>query len=679
MYTAVHNHTRTPARAPRLSGYAVTAASAASAPLKRAQRRHSTVTKQVQQLDRVIIRFAGDSGDGMQLAGDRFTQETATFGNDLSTLPNFPAEIRAPAGTLPGVSSFQLHFADHDILTPGDAPDVLVAMNPAALKANIGDLPRGADIIANTDEFTKRNLAKVGYPENPLADGSLSGYQLHALPITSVTVKALENFEVSRKEAERAKNMFALGLLSWLYNRPVEGTMKFLESKFAARPQIMQANKAAFRAGWNYGETTEAFSVQYEVKPATLTPGTYRNITGNSALAYGLVAASRRSGLPLFLGAYPITPASDVLHELARLKRFGVRTFQAEDEISGVGAALGASFGGGLGVTTTSGPGMCLKAETVGLAVAVELPLVVCDIQRAGPSTGMPTKTEQADLLMALYGRNGESPLVVVAPATPGDCFTTALEATRIAVKYRTPVIILSDGYLANGSEPWRIPEIAALPDLRAEFSFATPAGTGDRTADSAAAAVGDRAADRAARPFLPFQRDPRTLARPWAIPGTPGLEHRIGGIEKADGTGTISYDPDNHDKMVRLRQAKIDGIAADIPPLEVDDPDGDAKVLVLGWGSTFGSIGAAVRRVRLAGGSVAQAHLRHLSPFPANIGEVLRAYDKVLVPEINLGQLALVLRGRFLVDVISYNRVRGLPFRAAELAGVIQEVISNV
>ncbi len=624
------------------------------------------MTKQVQQRDRVIIRFAGDSGDGMQLAGDRFTQETASFGNDLSTLPNFPAEIRAPAGTLPGVSSFQLHFADHDILTPGDAPDVLVAMNPAALKANIGDLPRGADIIANTDEFTKRNLAKVGYPENPLEDGSLSAYQLHALPITSVTVKALESFEVSRKEAERAKNMFALGLLSWLYNRPVEGTMKFLESKFAAKPQIMQANKAAFRAGWNYGETTEAFSVQYEVKPATLAPGTYRNITGNGALSYGLVAASRRSGLPLFLGSYPITPASDILHELSRHKRFGVRTFQAEDEIGGVGAALGAAFGGALGVTTTSGPGMCLKAETIGLAVSVELPLIVCDIQRAGPSTGMPTKTEQADLLMALYGRNGESPVAVVAPATPSDCFDIAIEAVRIAVKYRTPVIILSDGYLANGSEPWRIPQVADLPKLRDEFSFSSPAEW-----------RGSSGADKPQ--FLPFQRDPRTLARPWAIPGMPGLEHRIGGIEKADVSGTISYDPDNHDRMVRLRQAKIDGIAADIDPLEVDDPDGDARVLVLGWGSTFGSIGAAVRRVRLAGGSIAQAHLRHLSPFPANIGEVLRAYDKVLIPEINLGQLALVLRGRFLVDVISYNRVRGLPFRAAELAGVIQEVISNV
>ena len=622
------------------------------------------MAKQVQQLDRVIIRFAGDSGDGMQLAGDRFTQETAAFGNDLSTLPNFPAEIRAPAGTLPGVSSFQLHFADHDILTPGDAPDVLVAMNPAALKANVGDLPRGADIIANTDEFSKRNLSRVGYGENPLEDGSLDAYNIHAVPVTSMTVKALEDFKISRKEAERAKNMFALGLLSWLYNRPLEGTVKFLESKFAGKPEIMRANIAAFQAGWNYGETTEAFSVQYEVKPASVEPGTYRNITGNLALAYGLVAASRRSGLPLFLGSYPITPASDILHELSKLKRFGVRTFQAEDEIAGVGAALGAAFGGALGVSTTSGPGMTLKMETIGLAVSVELPLIICDIQRAGPSTGMPTKTEQADLLMVLYGRNGESPVPVLAPSTPSDCFDTALEAVRIATKYRTPVIILSDGYLANGSEPWRIPEVSDLPRLRDEFSYSKPQ---------------EWRGDDGKVEFLPFRRDPETLARPWAIPGMPGLEHRIGGIEKADGAGTISYDPDNHDKMVRLRQAKVDGIARDIGPLEVDDPDGAARVLVLGWGSTYGSIGAAVRRVRTTGGSVAQAHLRYLNPFPANLGEVLAAYEKVLVPEINLGQLALLLRGRYHADVISYNRVRGLPFRAAELAGVIQDVITDV
>src|SRR5689334_3137080 len=557
---------------------------AASAPGGKGVQPHVT-TKQVKQLDRVIIRFAGDSGDGMQLAGDRFTQETAAFGNDLSTLPNFPAEIRAPAGTLPGVSSFQVHFADHDILTPGDAPDVLVAMNPAALQANLADVPRGADIIANTDEFTKRNLSRVGYEASPLEDGSLSNYNLHAVPVTSMTVKALEEFDITRKDAERAKNMFALGLLSWLYNRPVESTIAFLESKFAGKPEIMKANKAAFQAGWNYGETTEAFSVQYEIKPAQLKRGTYRNITGNSALAIGLVAASRRSGLPLFLGSYPITPASDILHELSKLKRFGVRTFQAEDEIGGVGAALGASFGGALGVTSTSGPGMALKGETIGLAVSVELPLIVCDIQRAGPSTGMPTKTEQADLLMALYGRNGESPVAVIAPATPSDCFDTALEAVRIAVKYRTPVIILSDGYLANGSEPWRIPEVAGLPKLRDEFSFSSPAEwTGEDGKPE----------------FRPFLRNPQTLARPWAIPGTPGLEHRVGGIEKADVTGDISYDPVNHDRMVRLRQAKVDGVADTAGPLVVDDPADPngrtADVLVLGWGSTYGPISAAVR-----------------------------------------------------------------------------------
>jgi 2-oxoglutarate/2-oxoacid ferredoxin oxidoreductase subunit alpha len=622
------------------------------------------VTKQVQQLDHVIIRFAGDSGDGMQLAGDRFTQETAIFGNDLSTQPNFPAEIRAPAGTLAGVSSFQLHFADHDILTPGDAPDVLIAMNPAALKANVSDLPRGGDLIVNTDEFTKRNLTKVGYQVNPLEDGSLEQYNVHAVPITSMTVKALEAFDITRKDAERAKNMFALGMLSWLYDRPADGTFSFLKAKFASKPEIMAANVAAFQAGWNFGETTEAFPARYEVKPAPLTPGTYRNISGNTALAYGLVAASQLAGLPLFLGSYPITPASDILHELAKHKRFGVRTFQAEDEIAAVGAALGASFGGSLSVTSTSGPGMLLKAETIGLAVSVELPLIVCDIQRAGPSTGMPTKTEQTDLLPAMFGRNGESPVPIVAPASPADCFHAAIEAARIAVKYRTPVILLSDGYLANGSEPWRIPDTASLPDLSAEFSFAAPAGPAGPGEQSGA--------------FEPFRRDPVTLARPWAIPGTPGLEHRIGGIEKADITGEISYDPDNHDRMVRLRQAKIDGIAADIEPLAVDDPEGSARVLVLGWGSTYGAIGAAVRRVRNAGHAVAQAHLRHLNPFPPNLGEVLRRYDKVLVPEINLGQLALLLRGRYLVDVISYNRVRGLPFQAAELAGVIEDVIGH-
>ncbi|MGW2199122.1 2-oxoacid:acceptor oxidoreductase subunit alpha, partial [Streptosporangium sp. NPDC001682] len=523
---------------------------------------------------------------------------------------------------------------------------------------NLSDLPRGADIIANTDEFTKRNLQKVGYAVSPLEDDSLAAWRVHSVPLTSLTVKALEGFALSKKDAERSKNMFALGLLSWLYHRPTEATIQFLETKFAKKPDIAKANIAAFQAGWNYGETTESFSVSYEVKPAKLPPGVYRNISGNQALAYGLIAASVQSRLPLFLGSYPITPASDILHELSKHKRFGIRTFQAEDEIAGVGAALGASFGGALGITTTSGPGVALKAETVGLAVTTELPLIVVDVQRAGPSTGMPTKTEQTDLLMAMYGRNGESPLPIIAPSTPSDCFDAAVEAARIAVKYRTPVMLLSDGYLANGSEPWKVPDAADLPDISTEF------------------ASGPNAEDGVT--FLPFKRDPETLARPWAIPGTAGLEHRIGGIEKAEGTGNISYDPDNHDRMVRIRQAKIDGIAHDIPALEVDDPDGDARVLVLGWGSTYGPIAAAARRIRKAGGKVAQAHLRHVNPLPANTGEVLRAYDKVLLPEINLGQLALLLRARFLVDIISYNRVRGLPFKAEELAGVIQDVIDS-
>jgi 2-oxoglutarate ferredoxin oxidoreductase subunit alpha len=614
--------------------------------------------KEVRQLDRVVIRFAGDSGDGMQLTGDRFTSETAAFGNDLSTLPNFPAEIRAPAGTMPGVSSFQLHFADHDIMTPGDAPDVLVAMNPAALRANAADLAPGATVIVNTDEFTTRSVAKAGYSANPLEDGSLSAYAVQAVPLTSTTVRALAEFDVSKKDAERAKNMFALGLLSWMYNRPTEGTIRFLERKFARKPEIAAANLAAFRAGYNYGDTTEAFAVSYEVKPAPLAPGTYRNISGNLALAYGLVAASVRSGLPLFLGAYPITPASDILHELAKHKRFGVRTFQAEDEIAGIGAALGAAFGGALGVTTSSGPGISLKSETIGLAVSLELPLVICDIQRGGPSTGLPTKTEQSDLLQAMFGRNGEAPVPIVAPRSPADCFDAAIEAVRIATTYRTPVMLLSDGYLANGSEPWRIPDVASLPPLDVEFTTAPNGPDGE---------------------FLPYLRDPQTLARPWAVPGTPGLEHRIGGIEKADRTGVISYDPDNHDLMVRLRQAKVDGIARSLPPLEVDDPGGDARVLVIGWGSTYGPIGAACRRARRAGLSVAQVHLRHVNPLPEDLGDILRRYDRVVCPEMNSGQLALLLRARYLVDVHSYTQVRGLPFRAGELADVLKGVITGV
>ncbi|MEV5955664.1 2-oxoacid:acceptor oxidoreductase subunit alpha [Streptomyces sp. NPDC051987] len=616
--------------------------------------------KAVRRLDRVIIRFAGDSGDGMQLTGDRFTSETASFGNDLSTLPNFPAEIRAPAGTLPGVSSFQLHFADHDILTPGDAPNVLVAMNPAALKANIGDLPRGAEIIVNTDEFTKRAMQKVGYATSPLEDGSLDGYSLHPVPLTTLTVEALKEFDLSRKEAERSKNMFALGLLSWMYHRPTEGTERFLKQKFARKPEVMNANLAAFRAGWNFGETTEDFAVSYEIAPATTAfpVGTYRNISGNLALAYGLVTASRQADLPLFLGSYPITPASDILHELSKHKNFGVRTFQAEDEIAGIGAALGAAFGGSLAVTTTSGPGVALKSETVGLAVSLELPLLVVDIQRGGPSTGLPTKTEQADLLQAMYGRNGEAPVPVIAPRTPADCFDAALEAARIALTYRTPVMLLSDGYLANGSEPWRIPELEELPDLRVRFASGPNHTLEDGT-----------------EVFWPYKRDPQTLARPWAVPGTPGLEHRIGGIEKQDGTGNISYDPANHDFMVRTRQAKIDGI--DVPDIEVDDPDG-ARTLVLGWGSTYGPITAAVRRLRAAGEPIAQAHLRHLNPFPRNLGAVLKGYDKVVIPEMNLGQLATLIRAKYLVDAHSYNQVNGMPFKAEQLATALKEAIHD-
>ncbi|MBA2716354.1 MAG: 2-oxoacid:acceptor oxidoreductase subunit alpha [Propionibacteriales bacterium] len=620
------------------------------------------MTKQVKQLDRVIIRFAGDSGDGMQLTGDRFTQETAAFGNDLSTLPNFPAEIRAPAGTLPGVSSFQLHFADHDILTPGDAPDVLVAMNPAALRANVKDLAAGASIIVDSHDFTARNLTRAGYTANPLEDSSLDKYSLHCVDLTAMTVEAINSFGLSRKDAARTKNMFALGLLSWLYGRPVGSTEAYLAKRFATKPDIRDANLAAFKAGWNYGETTEGFAVSYEVKPAPMRAGTYRNITGNVALSYGLVASSVRSGLPLFLGAYPITPASDILHELSKHKRFGVVTFQAEDEIAGIGAALGASFGGALGVTTTSGPGIALKSETIGLAVSLELPLVVVDVQRGGPSTGLPTRTEQSDLLQAMFGRNGEAPVAIVAPQSPGDCFDAAVEAARIAVTFRTPVMLLSDGYLANGSEPWQLPDLDDVPAIHP--SFATAANHETESGD---------------REFWPYNRDPETLARPWAIPGTPDLEHRVGGLEKADGHGNISYDPTNHDLMVRTRQAKIDRIADTIGPLEVDDPSGQARLLVLGWGSTYGPIGAACRRLRELGRDVAQAHLRHLNPFPSNLGDVLGGYDRVVVPEMNLGQLALLLRAKYLVDVIGYNQVRGMPFTSTELEAVFTTTVEEL
>ena len=618
----------------------------------------TTGERSVQKLERVVIRFAGDSGDGMQLTGDRFTGETAAYGNDLATLPNFPAEIRAPAGTLPGVSSFQLHFADYDILTPGDRPDVLVAMNPAALKANVADLPPGGMLIVNTDEFDKRHLAKVGYLANPLEDGSLEQYTVHKVPMATLTRGALESTGLSKKDAERSKNMFALGLLSWMYHRPTEGTERFLRDKFAKRPELAEANVLAFRAGWNFGETTETFATTYEVAPAALPAGTYRQITGNVALAYGIVAAGRQASMQVFLGSYPITPASDILHELSKHKAFGVTTFQAEDEISGVGAALGAAFGGSLGVTTTSGPGLALKSETIGLAVALELPLLVVDVQRGGPSTGLPTKTEQADLLQALYGRNGESPVPVIAPQSPGDCFDAVVEAVRVALTYRTPVLLLSDGSLANGSEPWLVPDVDALPDLRVEFATEpnAPDGSGE---------------------FWPYLRDPETLARAWAIPGTAGLEHRIGGLEKADGTGHISYDPANHDRMVRIRQAKIDGI--DVPDIEVDGPSGDAEVLTIGWGSTYGPIGAGCRRVRRNSMSIAQAHLRYLNPFPANLGDVLHRYRKVIVPEMNLGQLAMLLRARYLVDAQSYTKVAGLPFKAEELEHLFTDTVRGV
>jgi 2-oxoglutarate ferredoxin oxidoreductase subunit alpha len=608
------------------------------------------VAKTVEERERVVVRFAGDSGDGMQLTGDRFTNATAILGNDLATLPDFPAEIRAPRGTLHGVSAFQIQFASRDILTPGDEPNVLVAMNPAALRTNIDLLEKGGTVIANEDEFTERNLAKAGYASNPLDDGSLAGYQLYRVPMESLTLRATEGIAgVTKREAERAKNFFALGLVSWMYGRPTEVTEKWIEKKFASLPEIRDANLAAFRAGWNFGETTELFAVQYEVKPAPAVPGVYRNVSGAAALAWGLIAASARSGLPLFYASYPITPASEQLHELSRHKNFGVRTVQAEDEIAAANLALGAAFGGQLGVTGTSGPGMDLKAETIGLAVALELPMVIVDVQRAGPSTGMPTKNEAADLLMAMHGRHGESPIPIVAACTPAQCFEAAMEAARIAITYRTPVILLSDTFLANSSEPWLIPAVDELPEIDPAFA------TGPNSDEG----------------FLPYLRDER-LARPWAIPGTPGLEHRIGGLEKEDVTGNISYDPSNHELMTQLRAAKVQKIADDTPPLSVDDPDG-AELLVLGWGSTFGSIQAAARRVRARGERVATAHLIHLNPFPRNLGDVLAEYGKIVVPELNMGQLVKMIRAEFLTPAEGYSKVQGLPFGIAELEREIE------
>jgi 2-oxoglutarate/2-oxoacid ferredoxin oxidoreductase subunit alpha len=611
--------------------------------------------KDVEEKDRIVIRFAGDSGDGMQLTGDRFTNATAVLGNDLATLPDFPAEIRAPAGTVHGVSAFQIQFASEDITTPGDHPNVLVAMNPAALKADLHLLQKGGTVIVNEDAFVQRNVEKAGFSSNPLEDGTLEGYQVYKVPMTSITVRAVEELGLTRKEAERSKNMFALGLVSWMYGRPIDVTLNWLHKKFGDKPQVYDANVAAFKAGYNFGETTELFAHSYQVKPAPAEPGVYRNVSGAQALALGLVAASQRSGLSLFYASYPITPASELLHELSRLKNFGVRTLQAEDEIAAANVALGAAFVGQLGVTGTSGPGMDLKAETLGLAVALELPMVIVDVQRAGPSTGMPTKTEAADLLQAMYGRHGESPVPIVAPSSPSRCFDAAIEAVRIAVKYRTPVILLSDTFLSNSSEPWLIPDADTLPTIDPGFATGPNAGT----------------------EFLPYLRD-ENLARPWAIPGTPGLRHRIGGLEKEDGTGDISYEPENHELMTELRAAKVAGIAKDVSALEVDDPEGDATLLVLGWGSTWGTIRAAARRVRDQGKKVAVAHLFHLNPFPSNIADVVRRYPKVLIPEMNSGQLALLIRGRFLVDAQSYTKVQGLPIFAEDLEQEILKVMTG-
>jgi 2-oxoglutarate ferredoxin oxidoreductase subunit alpha len=607
--------------------------------------------KTVVEKERVVVRFAGDSGDGMQLTGDRFTNATAVLGNDLATLPDFPAEIRAPAGTLAGVSAFQIHFASRDIVTPGDAPNVLVAMNPAALKTNLRDLEKGGTLIVNEDAFIDRNLEKAGYASDPLKDGSLDGYQVYEVPMTSITVRATEGIDITKKDAERAKNMFALGLVSWMYGRPTDVTIRWIEQKFVGKPAILDANVAAFKAGYNFGETTELFAHTYEVKPAPASPGTYKNVNGNTALAWGLIAASVKSGLPIFYSSYPITPASELLHELSRHKNFGVRTLQAEDEIAACGAALGAAFGGHLGVTGTSGPGLDLKQEMIGLAVMLELPMIIVDIQRAGPSTGMPTKTEAADLLAAMWGRHGESPLPIVAARTPSECFDAAIEAVRISVKYRTPVILLSDTFLGNSSEPWLLPDLDTLPEI--DPKFATQPNHDDG--------------------FMPYLRDDN-LARPWVVPGTPGLRHRIGGLEKEDVTGNISYDAINHERMTELRAAKVAKVAEDIPPLEVDDPDGDAELLVLGWGSTYGSVIAGIRRVRAKGKKVAAAHLMHLNPLPANTAEVLRSYRKVLIPEMNSGQLWRIVRADYLVDADLFSKMQGQPIHASEIEHEIEE-----
>ena len=607
-----------------------------------------------EEIGDVVIRFAGDSGDGMQLTGDRFTDASAVFGNDLATMPNFPAEIRAPAGTIAGVSSFQVHISSHETLTPGDRPGVLVAMNPAALKANIKELVPGGTLIVNEDSFEVRNLEKAGYIGNPLDDGSLAAYRVIQIPMTSITMEATKDLGVKPRDAQRAKNLFALGLVSWMYTRPVDTTIAWIEKKFAGKEKVVAANIAAFRAGFNFGETAELFDHPYAVAPARLEPGVYRNISGNVATAFGLIAASQCAKLPLFYASYPITPASDILHELSNLKNFGVRTIQSEDEIAAIGAVVGAAFAGQLAVTATSGPGVDLKAETLGLAVSAELPLLIIDVQRGGPSTGLPTKTEQADLMLAMYGRHGEAPMPIVAAKSPSHCFDATIEAARIALKYRTPVFLLTDGFLANGAEPWRLPSVSDLPDISVPFAL-SPNHEGE---------------------FWPFLRDPETLARPWAIPGTEGLEHRIGGIEKQDGSGNIDYDPGNHELMTQLRAAKVAGIAKDIPLVEVDDPS-SASLLVLGWGSTWGVAQQAVRQARARGLSVAHAHLVHVNPFPTNLGEVLARYQHCLIPEMNMGQLARLVRAEFLVDAKTISKVQGLPFRASEIEEAIVETLN--
>jgi 2-oxoglutarate ferredoxin oxidoreductase subunit alpha len=610
----------------------------------------SKVKHRIEELETVTIRFAGDSGDGMQLTGTQFSNTTALVGNDLGTFPDFPAEIRAPAGTLPGVSAYQICFSSRDIRTPGDQPDVLVAMNPAALKVHLPDLPEGGMILVNTDAFTEQNLKKAGYATNPLEDGSLAKYRVFKIPISTVNMSALREVNLPAKDKERCKNFWALGLMYWLFDRPLEPTLRWIEEKFKKNPELAKANATALRAGYAYADASEIFTTHYRVKKARIAPGVYRKITGNEALALGLIAASELAGRPLLYASYPITPASDILHELAMHKNFGVRTFQAEDEIAAVCAALGASFAGYLGATGTSGPGMCLKSEAINLAVMTELPVVIFDIQRAGPSTGMPTKTEQGDLLQALFGRNSDSPLIVLAPATPSDCFYMAIEAFRLAIKYMTPVIVLSDGYLANGAEPWKLPSLDELPKIEVTFR-SDPQG------------------------FYPYERDPETLARPWAIPGTPGLEHRIGGLEKQHITGNVSYDPENHQLMTHLRAEKIARVAQDIPDVEVFG-DGEGELLVVGWGGTYGAITSAVEQVRAKGLPVSSIHLRYLNPFPRNLGQVLSRFRRVLVPELNMGQLVLLLRARFLVDAIPFNKVKGRPFKISELVMKIEELL---